>query len=129
MLSMIYPKICFWNFLIFYNLIGYLIHWYFSRIWRAEVEVNSEETLTVPADCTKGRIQWNLPSPSTDLDVQFQSQNPSYCFVSNYLERFANYAVIEDDVSTVPYRGNLFYRFEKTTQLILEFQKSKNTNY
>lgn len=111
---MIYPIICFWNFLIFYNLIVYI----FSRVWRAEVEVHSGEALSVPADCTKGRIQWNLPSPATDLDVQFQSPNPSYCFVSNYLERFANYAVIEDDVSTVPYRGNLFYRLEKKPNTI-----------
>uniref|UniRef100_K1Q9Z1 Putative 2'-deoxynucleoside 5'-phosphate N-hydrolase 1 n=1 Tax=Magallana gigas TaxID=29159 RepID=K1Q9Z1_MAGGI len=75
----------------------------------AEVEVNNGETLIVPADCIKGRIQWNLPNPSTELDVQFQSQNPSNCFVSNYPERFANYEIIEDGVSTKPYRGNLFY--------------------
>lgn len=91
------------------NLIVYLIYWYFSRTWRAEVEVNIGETLIVPADCIKGRIQWNLPNPSTELDVQFQSQNPSNCFVSNYPERFANYEIIEDGVSTKPYRGNLFY--------------------
>lgn len=87
----------------------YLIYWYFSRIWRAEVEVNNGETLFVPADCIKGRIQWNLPNPSTELDVQFQSQNPSNCFVSNYPQRFANYEVIENGISTKPYRGNLFY--------------------
>ncbi|XP_052705662.1 uncharacterized protein LOC128181338 [Crassostrea angulata] len=76
------------------------------RTIRAEVEVNNGETLFVPADCIKGRIQWNLPNPSTELDVQFQSQNPSNCFVSNYPERFANYEIIEDGVSTKPYRGN-----------------------
>lgn len=104
-------EICkiFWFYLKKKNLMVYLIYWYFSRIWRAEVEVNNGETLFVPADCIKGRIQWNLPNPSTELDVQFQSQNPSNCFVSNYPERFANYEVIEDGVPTKPYRGNLFY--------------------
>lgn len=110
-ICLIYPKfVKFSDFILKKkNLIVYLIYWYFSRIWRAEVEVNNGETLFVPADCIKGRIQWNLPNPSTELDVQFQSQNPSNCFVSNYPERFANYEVIEDGVPTKPYRGNLFY--------------------
>lgn len=86
-----------------------------THIWsqtfsiRGEEEASTGSPLVVPADCTKGRVMWTLPNPDTSLSVQFQGLTSSYCFVSRYPQMFANYAVLENGVSTTPYRGTVSF--------------------
>nr|XP_022289473.1 uncharacterized protein LOC111101319 [Crassostrea virginica] len=77
-----------------------------DRSIRGEEEASTDSPLVVPADCTKGRVMWTLPNPDTSLSVQFQGLTSSYCFVSRYPQMFANYAVLENGVSTTPYTDN-----------------------
>ncbi|XP_048744887.2 uncharacterized protein LOC125657958 [Ostrea edulis] len=70
------------------------------------VDVNEDNTLEVPASCSKGQVQWHYPDPASRLNLQFQRPHPSYCFTSRYPRSFAKYSVIEDYVPMMPYRDN-----------------------